>query len=113
MRAMAPAPAPAPVRVAVHGDDPVLRAGVAAQLRSCEVVDAGDPDPAAVVVVAADELDDGTLHLARRAHRDGDRAVVLVLSHLDDEALIAGVEAGASGFVRRCDAVPDRLVPVI
>jgi DNA-binding NarL/FixJ family response regulator len=103
-----------PVPVAVHGDDPVLRAGVAAQLRArCEVIDAVDADRAAVAVVAADALDDGTLHLARRVHRDGNRPVVLVLSHLDDDSLLAGVEAGASGFVRRAEAVPDRLVPVV
>jgi DNA-binding NarL/FixJ family response regulator len=103
-----------PVPVAVHGDDPVLRAGVAAQLRArSEVVDSPDPQQAAVAVVAADELDDGTLHLARRVHRDGNRPVVLVLSRLDDGAVLAGVEAGASGFVRRAEAVPDRLVPIV
>lgn len=109
-----PAKVARPVPVVVHGDDPVLRAGVAAQLRSrCEVLDSAVPDDGAVAVVAADELDDATLHLARRVHREGNRPVVLVLSRLDDGALLAGVEAGASGFVRRSEAVPDRLVPVV
>jgi DNA-binding NarL/FixJ family response regulator len=107
-------PGPSPVAVAVHAVDPVLRAGVAAQLRAwSEPAEPGDPDQAAVAVVAADELDDPTLHLARRAHKDGGRPVVLVLSRLDSRTLLAGVEAGASGFVRRADAVPDRLVPVV
>jgi DNA-binding NarL/FixJ family response regulator len=107
-------PGPSPVAVAVHAADPVLRAGVAAQLRAWgQEPDGGDPDEAAVAVVAGDELDDPTLHLARSAHGDGNRPVVLVLSRLDSRALLAGVEAGASGFVRRADAVPDRLVPVV
>jgi DNA-binding NarL/FixJ family response regulator len=102
------------VAVAVHAVDPILRAGVAAQLRAWgEPPPAGSPEEPAVAVVAADELDDPTLHLARRVHMDGDRPVVLVLSRLDSRALLAGVEAGASGFVRRADAVPDRLVPVV
>jgi DNA-binding NarL/FixJ family response regulator len=100
--------------VAVHAADPVLRAGVAAQLRGGDDPhEAGDPDDAAVAVVAADELDDPTLHLARSAHRNGNRPVVLVLSRLDSRTLLAGVEAGASGFVRRSDAEPERLVPVV
>jgi DNA-binding NarL/FixJ family response regulator len=110
----APGVSGGPVLFSVHASDPVLRAGVAAQLRSRgEVSDAPDPDQAAVAVVAADELDDVVLDLARHAHHDGHRPVVLVLSRLDSRALLAGVEAGASGFVRRADAVPDRLVPVV
>jgi DNA-binding NarL/FixJ family response regulator len=39
--------------------------------------------------------------------------VVVVASRLDDGSLLAAVEAGVSGLVRRCDAVTDRLVTAI
>jgi DNA-binding NarL/FixJ family response regulator len=103
-----------PVPVFVHGRDAVLRDGVVAQIREThDVVDVSAPDAAAVVVLAADRLDRVVLDLTRRVRDRAQRPVVLVVSHLDDESLIDGVAAGASAFLRRADAVPDRLGPVV
>jgi DNA-binding NarL/FixJ family response regulator len=102
------------IRVVVNGDDHVLRAGVATLLRDRrEVVEVAAGDDAQVAVLAGDGLDEHTLARTRRLHRGGDCPVVLVLSRLDDAALLAGVDAGASGFVHRSQASPDRLARVV
>lgn len=105
----------APVRVQVLASDPVTQAGLAAQLRTSpllEVVDERQPREAAVALVAVDELDPvATATVADLCGR-GVR-VVVVASRLDDRALLAAVEAGVSGLVRRGDAVTERLVSAI
>ncbi len=103
----------ASIAVAVHSDDPVLRAGVAAQFRGRADVSPVAGDEAMVTVIAVDQVDEAAIQLTRRSQATGRHPVVLVVTHLDDVALLAGVEAGASGFVRRCDAEPERLVSVV
>ena len=46
-------------------------------------------------------------------HRTGCVRVVLVVTHLDEAALLIGAEAGACGFLRRGDASPERLAAVV
>jgi DNA-binding NarL/FixJ family response regulator len=102
------------VPVMVHSFDPVLRDGVIAQLRGRpEIVVADASGRAAVEIVVCDRLDDEHLLCCRQFAAGGSVPVVLVLSTLDDLALLTGFEAGARGFVRRSSAVPERLVPVI
>ena len=107
--------APRAVPIAVHSPDPVLRAGVIAQFRGrSEVSVASRSHEVSVGVVVADEVDDDVLGMCRRFRRGHEGAgVVAVISRLDDEGLVAGVAAGASGFVRRNEAVPERLIPVV
>ncbi len=103
-----------PVPVVVHSPDPILREGVIAQLRGrAEVCLAEVEIPGTIVVVVADELDDDTIVICRRVSRDELSSVVVILTRLDDVALLAGFEAGVRGFVMRNAAVPERLVPVI
>jgi DNA-binding NarL/FixJ family response regulator len=103
------------VPVAVLSRDPVLRDGVIAQFRGRWEIDAGArTHDARVSVIVADELDRETLDACRRFRRSrADAGVVVVVSRLDDMGLLTGFEAGASGFVRRNEAVPERLVPVV
>lgn len=104
------------IPVYVYSSDPVLQAGIAAELRGrpeTEVVDGTDLDSAKVAVVVADSVDEETSRAVRALHRSGSLRVVLVITNLDDASLIAGVEAGASGFLRRVDAVPERLAVTI
>jgi DNA-binding NarL/FixJ family response regulator len=104
------------VSVSVHARDPISEAGVASQLRPRPEVrvvrpDAGDLADVAVIVV--DAVDDDAVQLLRRVQRGGVARTVLVASRLDDGDLVAAVECGVVGLVRRCDAMPDRLVQVI
>jgi DNA-binding NarL/FixJ family response regulator len=102
-----------PVPVAVYSPDPILREGVVAQLRGrSEVCLTEIAFDATIALVAADELDQDTLAICRKASLENLTPIV-VLTHLDDLALRTGSEAGVRGFVRRNADVPERLVPVI
>jgi DNA-binding NarL/FixJ family response regulator len=104
------------IPVYVYSSDPVLHAGIAAQLRGrpeTEVVDGTDLDSVRVAVVVCDDVDEETARSVRALQRNGSLRVVLVVSNLDDGNLLAGIEAGASGFLRRGEAVAERLTAVI
>jgi DNA-binding NarL/FixJ family response regulator len=104
------------IPVFVYSADPILHAGIAAQLRGrpeTEVVEGTDLDMVKVAVVVCDDVDDETARSVRALQRNGALRVVLVVSNLDDANLLAGIEAGASGFLRRAEAVAERLAAVI
>jgi DNA-binding NarL/FixJ family response regulator len=115
MHALRPVPVPRlPVTIAT--DDPVSRAGLAAQLRDqpgIEVVDADDPTAAGVVVVVADEVDEATTREIRSIRGGGQERIVLLVAKVDDAGLLAAVEAGVSGVVRRSQATPGHLATAI
>ncbi|MGH9115169.1 MAG: helix-turn-helix transcriptional regulator [Acidimicrobiales bacterium] len=100
------------VSVSVHASDPVSAAGVAVELRlrpDLLVVDDSVANRAQVAVVVVDEVDRFAVRSVRAIQRDGCRRVVMVVTRLDDAGLLAAVEAGASGILRRSEAVADRL----
>ena len=104
------------IPVYVYSSDPILHAGIVMQLRGrpeTEVVDGTDLDVVRVAVVVCDTVDEETARSVRALHRNGSLRVVLVVTNLDDANLLAGIEAGASGFLRRSEAVAERLVSVI
>ena len=104
------------IRVFVYGHDPISQAGLAAQLRGRPevlIVDEADVDRAAVAVVVADDVDDDTTRVVRAVQRNGIPRVILVVTRLDDSGMIAGVEAGACGLLRRSEALPERLAEAI
>jgi len=104
------------IAVHVHADDPVSRSGVAAQLRArpeVRVVDEDEADGAEVAIVVADEVDESALRAVRNLRRSGQARVVVVVTRLDDRALLGAVEAGACGLLRRSEAVPERLAAAI
>lgn len=103
------------VPIYVHADDPISRAGVASQLRprpEVLVLDTAEADQAKVALVVSDRVADTTLTVLRSLQRGGTR-LVLVVAELDDNDLVAAVEAGVAGLVRRHEATPDRLISVI
>ncbi len=104
---------PGRIRVQVLAADPVSEAGVASQLRyrpELEVVPANGTDQQPdVVIVVADEVDEERLRTVRAVRRNARSRVVLVASELDGRSLLAAVEAGASGIVRRREVTPERL----
>jgi DNA-binding NarL/FixJ family response regulator len=99
----------------IHADDPISRAGVASQLRprpEVRIVEGADALDARVSLVVTDHVTEGSLRTIRMLRHQGAQ-VVLVVGQLDDTALVAAVEAGVAGLVRRPDATPDRLISVI
>jgi DNA-binding NarL/FixJ family response regulator len=104
------------IPVYVYASDPLSQAGIAAQLRSRPellVLDDADLDRASVALVVVDEVDDEAVRVVTAMQRNGCPRVVLVVNRLDDGGLLAAVEAGISGFVRRGDAVPEKLAGAV
>jgi len=113
------------VPVLVYADDPVNRSGVEAQLRGRSAVELRDvaswdadaerheDEPPVVAVLVVDEVDQRATRTIRALARQGTTRVLVVAGRLDDAAVLAVTEAGASGLLRRADAVPERLVPAV
>jgi DNA-binding NarL/FixJ family response regulator len=104
------------VPVYVYAADPVSGAGVASELRlrpDLLLVGESELDQAEVAVVVADNLDPGTIRTVRAIQRNGCPRVVMVVTHLDDAGLLAAVEAGACGILRRSEAVPERVAEAV
>ena len=101
------------IPVFVYARDPISRAGVASQLRHRpEVLLVADDNPGAakVAVVVTDEVDEDTVRTLRAMQRGSCSRLVLVATRLDDAALLAAVEVGVHGLLRRAEATPERLV---
>ena len=104
------------IPVFVYASDPVSQAGIASQLRlrpEIHVVDDDDVDAASVALVMVDEVDEAAVKVVRAMQRNGCSRIVLVVARLDDAGLLAAVEAGACGILRRHEARPDRLAAVV
>lgn len=104
------------IPVFVYARDPVSQVGIAAQLRArpdVSVVDDGDVDAARVAVVVTDEVDEETIRVVRALQRNGCPRVVLVATNLDDRGLLAAVEAGVCGVLRRSQAEAEQLCAAI
>jgi DNA-binding NarL/FixJ family response regulator len=78
-----------------------------------QIVDAAEPDVAEVAILVADLVDDATVTRVKALRRGGVPRVVLVVTMLDEAAVLHGVEAGVCGFVRRAEATPERLVDAV
>ncbi|MCW2608637.1 MAG: transcriptional regulator, LuxR family [Frankiales bacterium] len=103
------------VRVVVLADDPVSRSGVVAGLREARTLHVVPDREAArsdVVVCVADDPTRAAL-LVRQVLSSGARRAVAVVGALDDAALLALVEAGACGLLRRSDATPEALAEAV
>lgn len=104
------------IPVTVIADDPVSRAGIDAELRGRQDVDllpAERQDEATVAIIVVEEVDEQASRTVRALKRRGNPRPVLVVTHVDDRGLFAAVEAGASGLLRRREAVGDRLAGAI
>jgi DNA-binding NarL/FixJ family response regulator len=102
--------------VYVYARDPISHAGLSGQLRArpeIRLVGDAEIDAAAVALLLADEVDEELVRAIKAVQRNGCPRVVLVVTRLDDAALLASVEAGASGMLRRSEAHPEALVTAI
>jgi DNA-binding NarL/FixJ family response regulator len=103
-----------PLPLLVQARDPVSQAGVVAQLNDWpEVRVVADPHEADVAIVVTDEVDEETVRVLKSLQRKGCERVVLVATRIDDAGLVAAVEAGACGLLRRAEATPAALVEAV
>jgi DNA-binding NarL/FixJ family response regulator len=100
------------VQVFVAAGDPVSRDGAASLLRGqgVELVDDRRLDRDVVAVVVVDNVDDEAAQEIRSLRRRGVESVVIVATRVDDAGLLAAVEAGASGVLRRQESSPQNLL---
>ena len=98
------------IQVFVAACDPVSRDGVASQLRghAVELVDERGLDPDVVALVVVDEVDEQAARDIRSLRRRGIESLVVVATRVDDAGLLAAVEAGATGVLRRSQSSPRR-----
>jgi DNA-binding NarL/FixJ family response regulator len=104
------------IPVFLHAVDMISRAGLISQLRprpEVLLLDEEELDRARVALVISDSIDERALQTLRSLRSRGVPALVLVVTHVDDAGLVAAVEGGVAGLVRRVDASADRLVSVI
>ncbi|WP_432947707.1 LuxR C-terminal-related transcriptional regulator [Kribbella sp. CA-253562] len=72
-----------------------------------------DTDVPEVALIAVEQLDDDALKILHKAHQFGRRRIVLIVSRVDDNMLLAAVEAGVCGVVPRSEATAERLVHAV
>jgi DNA-binding NarL/FixJ family response regulator len=107
-----------PRRIPVHvsAPDPLSRAGTISQLRSAVDVVLAEEDElgdAGVALVVADDVDAEATRTIRALRRRGVTRIALLVGRLDDKALLAAVEAGVGGVLRRSEATPHNLAAAI
>lgn len=104
------------IPVIVCAADPLSRAGIVSQLRRAQgfiVVGEDEAQEGAVALVVADELDALVTGQLRALRGHGVSRVVLLVSRVDDKALLAAAEAGVTGVVRRSEATAGNLSAAI
>lgn len=99
-----------PVTVAVVAADPMVRIGLAAQLRRAAEFDVLDePDSTAVVtVLVTDTIDDAARLRVRRCDAAGS-AVVLIADHVDPLAVVPLLGSGVRAVLARREATVHRI----
>jgi len=104
------------IRVRLSAQDPISYAGLAGQLRPCpelRLLGEDEEGGAAVVVIALDRVGEDEVQTLRQLQRAAAGRIVLVGTELDDAGLVAAVECGVVGVVRRTEATAARLVQTI
>jgi DNA-binding NarL/FixJ family response regulator len=104
------------IPVFVYSDDSISQAGLVAQLRGrpeAYVVDELRIDEADVAIVVIDSVDAAASRAVQAVQRNGCPKVVLIVTTLDDAGLMAAVELGASGVLRRNEASAERVCAAI
>ena len=104
----------ADIVVGIHARDPISEAGIASELRIAPGIRIanGDLEEVSVALVVADEIDEDAVRVLRAAQRRGAGSVVVV-SRIDERGLLAAVEAGAGGFLRRSEASASALLQCV
>jgi DNA-binding NarL/FixJ family response regulator len=101
------------IPVFVFATDPVSQIGIVGQLRvrpEVRVVGDSEVDSADVAVLVSDEIEPEVLRVVRAVQRNGCPRALLVVNHLDEAGMLAGIEAGVCGFLRRSETRPETLV---
>jgi DNA-binding NarL/FixJ family response regulator len=99
-------------QVLVVAGDPVSRDGAASLLRGqgVDLVDDRRLDADVVALVVVDDLDEDATREIRSLRRSGVDSIVVIATRVEDTGLLAAVEAGAKGVLRRGQCTPQNLI---
>jgi DNA-binding NarL/FixJ family response regulator len=103
------------IEVYISACDQVSREGVVGQLRGQPVtaVEERDLTSSVVGLVVVEEVDDKTTQQIRSLRQRGVEKIVVMATRVEDGGLLAAVEAGANGFLRRSQSTASRLVETL
>jgi DNA-binding NarL/FixJ family response regulator len=104
------------IPVVVCATDPLSRAGIVSQLRRTQgfsIAAIDDAPGGAVALFVADAMTDDVAGELRALRGRGIVRIVLLVARVDDRDLLAAVEAGVSGVVRRNEATAGNLATAI
>jgi DNA-binding NarL/FixJ family response regulator len=103
------------IEVFITACDPVSRDGIASQLRGHGVamVDERNLHHSVVALVVVDEVDEEATRLIKSLKHRGLERVVVIAARVEDGGLLAAVEAGATGFLRRSQSTAPNLLDTI
>lgn len=104
------------IPVVVCAADPLSRAGIISQLRRVHgfsIASVDDPPSGAIALVVADGMNDDVAGDLRALRGRGISRVVLLVARVDDRDLLAAVEAGVSGVIRRSEATAGNMAAAI
>ena len=104
------------IPVVVCAADPLSRAGIISQLRRVHgfsIASVDEPPDGAVALMVADGMSDEVAAELRALHGRGIARVVLLVARVDDRDLLAAVEAGVSGVIRRSEATAGNMAAAI
>ena len=103
---------PMVIDVYIAASDPLSRAGTLSQLRTApglRLVDEAQLTEDGVALVVADDVDSETVRSIRVLRRRGIDRICLLVSRLDAKGVLAAVEVGVRGVLRRSEATPHNL----
>ena len=103
------------IEVYISACDPVSREGIVSQLRGhgMSLVDERNLHSNVVGLVVVDDVDEQTTQQIRALKHGGLDKVVVMATRVEDGGLLAAVEAGANGFLRRSQSTAIKLVETI
>jgi DNA-binding NarL/FixJ family response regulator len=103
------------IEVFITACDPVSRDGIASQLRGHGVamVEERNLHQGVVALVIVDEVDEEATRQIKSLKHRGLERVVVIATRVEDGGLLAAVEAGATGFLRRSQSTAPNLLETI
>jgi DNA-binding NarL/FixJ family response regulator len=100
----------------VYATDPLSEEGILCRLRpqpEVELLSEHELDRALVAIVVTDTANDLALRALRGIKRQGGPSVVVVMTEPDDASLLALLEEGVCGVIRRSEATATALVNLV
>jgi DNA-binding NarL/FixJ family response regulator len=103
------------IEVFVSACDPISRDGIASQLRGhgVELVDERNLHREVVALVVVEEIDEEAARQIRSLKLRGLERLVVIVTKVEDGGLLAAVEAGANGVLKRSQSTGPNLLQTV